>query len=429
MLVEFTFGNFRSFKDKSTLSMASAPHLQSSEELDALNVFTPPERPKLRLLRTAGIYGANASGKSNTIFALGAFRAITVLSANNNYSLPDSRFQFHTHSPIAPYYFEIVFVLESKVFRYGFEVENNPTIISKVRISKEWLYVTESTTRNIEKTLFERVENTVIRGRDFSEGSALLINSEMGREESLFLSLTAQLGAPNSLSRKLLEYFYKLEITSGENMAQLNLTQSLLQTEEQRLVVSRALQAADTGTHSVYLQPRVDGSSPTLMSVHPIYDESGIETGVNSVPALAFESQGTFKFYQLLGPIAYVLANGLVLLIDEIEAHLHPLLIKRLISVFQSNEHNPNNAQLIFTTHDTNLLSKKQFRRDQVWFVEKDGYGASHLYSLAEFKESRREQSFSYEENYIAGKYGAIPFLSDTFSFFEQTKEVNNGKA
>ncbi|MCL2028101.1 MAG: ATP-binding protein, partial [Bacteroidales bacterium] len=105
------------------------------------------------------------------------------------------------------------------------------------------------------------------------------------------------------------------------------------------------------------------------------------------------------------------LENGYTIIIDELDSKLHPNLVNKLVSLFNSKEFNPNNAQLIFNTHDTNLLNTGLFRRDQIWFTEKNKYGEAKLYSLADFKSSKVRKNESYEDNYIRGKYGAIPFL------------------
>ena len=110
-----------------------------------------------------------------------------------------------------------------------------------------------------------------------------------------------------------------------------------------------------------------------------------------------------------------VLENGYTLVVDELDSKLHPNLVCKIISLFNSKDLNPKNAQLIFNTHDTNLLSSGLFRRDQVWFTEKDKYGAAKLYSLADFKSDEVRKNEAFEENYVRGKYGAVPFLG----FFE----------
>jgi hypothetical protein len=128
------------------------------------------------------------------------------------------------------------------------------------------------------------------------------------------------------------------------------------------------------------------------------------------------ESSGTKKFFALTGPVLDSIENGYVLVIDELDSKLHPNLVCKIVSLFNSKELNPKNAQLIFNTHDTNLLSSGLFRRDQIWFAEKDKYGASKLFSLADFKsEVRKTENF--EDNYIRGKYGAVPFLGEFDNF------------
>ena len=124
------------------------------------------------------------------------------------------------------------------------------------------------------------------------------------------------------------------------------------------------------------------------------------------------ESSGTKKFFALTGPILDVLENGDILVVDELDSKLHPNLVGKIVSLFNSKELNQKNAQLIFNTHNTNLLKEDLFRRDQIWFTEKNKYGASKLYSLADFKSDSVRKSEPFEENYIRGKYGAIPFLS-----------------
>ena len=129
-------------------------------------------------------------------------------------------------------------------------------------------------------------------------------------------------------------------------------------------------------------------------------------------------SAGTQKYFALAGPILEALANGTTLIIDELDAKLHPNLVHKIIEIFNSEKSNPNNAQLIFNTHDTNLLSCGVFRRDQIWFVEKNRYGSAQLYSLADFKTDVVRKNDIFEKNYIAGRYGAIPYLGDFDKLF-----------
>jgi len=151
----------------------------------------------------------------------------------------------------------------------------------------------------------------------------------------------------------------------------------------------------------------------TVRTKHPKFNDKGQQVGFVFFDMDENESHGTQKVFYLAGPMIDVLSQGKVLIIDEIEARLHPLGTQELLRLFNSIETNPKRAQLIFTTHDTNLLSHKLFRRDQIWFIEKDSFCASHLYSLAEIKldDAKVRNDASFEDDYLKGRYGAIPFI------------------
>ena len=149
------------------------------------------------------------------------------------------------------------------------------------------------------------------------------------------------------------------------------------------------------------------------MTVHKKYDRDGLSVGMEEFSLEDDESSGTQKYFALAGPILETLTSGDALFVDELESKLHPNLVAEILRLFHSKETNPNNAQLIFNTHDTNLLSSRMLRRDQIWFVEKDRYGASSLYSLADFKTDQVRKGDNFEKNYMEGRYGAIPNLND----------------
>ena len=148
----------------------------------------------------------------------------------------------------------------------------------------------------------------------------------------------------------------------------------------------------------------------SIQTAHKKFDENGRTVELEIFNLHSEESDGTEKLFYMTGPLLDVLSKGSILFIDEMEARLHPLITRALIGLFNSKENNPKGAQLVCTTHDTNLLSNKLFRRDQIWFSEKDHFGCSHLYSLAELK-VRNDASF--ESEYFEGRYGAIPFLGN----------------
>jgi AAA15 family ATPase/GTPase len=157
-----------------------------------------------------------------------------------------------------------------------------------------------------------------------------------------------------------------------------------------------------------------------VLTTHKKYDAKGKPIDNVSFSLDDDESSGTRKYFALTGPILDVIENGYTLVIDELDSKLHPNLVCRIVSLFNSKELNPKNAQLIFNTHDTNLLSTGLFRRDQIWFTDKNKYGEAKLYSLADFKSDEVKKSESFEDNYIRGKYGAVPFLG----FFENLNNI-----
>ena len=166
---------------------------------------------------------------------------------------------------------------------------------------------------------------------------------------------------------------------------------------------------------------------PETKTFHNQYNELNEIVGVEEFALDDQESSGTAKFFALTGPIIKALEYGDVLVVDELDSKIHPNLVSKLVELFNSAKTNPNNAQLIFNSHDTNLLGSGLFRRDQIWFVEKDRYGAAVLYSLASFKtDEGGRKSDNFEEKYISGRYGAIPVLGDFATLFSD--QPANGK-
>ena len=155
-----------------------------------------------------------------------------------------------------------------------------------------------------------------------------------------------------------------------------------------------------------------------VLTKHKKYNEELKAVGNISFSLDDDESSGTRKFFALTGPILDVIENGYTLVVDELDSKLHPNLVCKIVSLFNSKEFNKKNAQLIFNTHDTNLLSSGLFRRDQIWFTNKNKYGEAKLYSLADFKSDEVRKNDPFEDNYIKGKYGAVPFLG----FFDNLK-------
>ncbi|MDX9852129.1 MAG: ATP-binding protein [Anaerolineaceae bacterium] len=421
MLIQFTVGNFRSFKDPVTLSMVAAKLSSRNSKIDENNTFKFDD--SLTLLKTAAVYGANASGKSNLVNALGFMRWFIINSSKE--SQADDPIDFHPFrldikTEQAPSFFEVVFLISGVIYRYGFEV-------TKYRVETEWLFYSP---RGREAKLFLREYDDIKISRAYKGGEPL---KAMTRPNALYLSVGAQFN--NEIATEVLNWFRNFGVISGlDDRAYSGYTAKMFSNNPKyRKNILELILNSDMGINDVSFE-KVDNSNPMLLpedmpqemkeylikQIKDIGEVINFKTLHNKICKdgriekvtfdLEDESEGTQKLFHISGPIINTLLEGKILLIDEIEARMHTLLTRKIIELFQSELTNPKNAQLLFATHDTNLLSNKLFRRDQIWFVEKDENGASHLYSLAELKV--RNDSI-YEKDYLLGRYGAIPLIGE----------------
>ena len=433
MLVEFSVGNFRSFYEPVTLSMQAAKLRASDKRLDQENVFQVDGQ---RLLRSAAIYGANASGKSNLIRAMQFMRDFVLHSSKESQAeepIDVERFRLSTATLDSPAYFQIVFYLGDRRYRYGFEVD-------EYRVCSEWLYHA----RQRETRLYVREGQQFDLSSVFKEGWGL---EKRTRENALLLSVVAQFNG--ELAMALLGWFRtRLRIVSGLSDALYGpLTMERFEADEAfRQQVLAFVREADLAISSIDVERRAYGKVPVSLEPHgwidrlpasypgkmalretqpaiarvttrhQVFDRGHNPTGWETFDLIAQESEGTQKIFYLCGPLMETLDQGRVLIIDEMEARLHPFITRAIIRLFHSPQTNPRDAQLIFATHDTSLLDRRRFRRDQIWFAEKDKYGATDLYSLAELQ-VRNDASF--DKDYVAGKYGAVPFIGGLRALFE----------
>lgn len=431
MLVEFTVGNYRSFKDSVTFSMVAANIRAKNHTLDQNNVFKIEKQPAL--LTSAALYGANASGKSNLVAALNIMRQLALFSAigtERTGGIAVEPFRLNTKTRTQPSHFEIVFVAEGKRYRYGFEVTQD-------RVEAEWLYFVPSTR---EAKLFERERDNISIGETyFREGKDL---EGRTRPNALFLTVVAQFDG--HIAQTIAEWFRQLTISfHRDDEVLLFHTIQKLQNDQQTAQIRGFVQRLDLDIEDFQVVPR-SGENPlnsgkkmfskaterravalrqlpliymgdeegdlTVETTHRIFNDQGEVEGYDLFDLDVHESAGTQKLIALAGSIVDALVNGQVLVIDELDGSLHSLLTQEIVKLFNNPIANPHHAQLIFTTHDTNLLDNQLLRRDQIWFVEKERQGMSDLYSLAEFK-VRNDKA--YERGYIQGRYGAIPYLGN----------------
>jgi uncharacterized protein len=400
MLIEFTVGNYLSFKDKKTLSLEATAIKENPE-----NVI---EVGKYKLLRSAVIYGANSSGKSNLIRALGKMRSIVISSAQNNSTseIDIIPFLLSTETENQPSYFEIIFLIDGIRYRYGFEADN------KI-IHSEWLFERKV---KVEKPLFFRNKDSIEVTNNFEEGKGVEAKT---RDNALFLSIVDQFNG--ATSKKIMEWFSGQKNFSGlQHETEKGLTLMFLESENLTVWIKDFLSPLSLGFQDFVVKDN------KIVTIHNKHDIDGNVIGEYEFDLIKQESSGTNKLYDMAGSLIYGLKLGKLTVIDELDAKLHPLLTMAIVKLFNSPVHNPDNAQLIFATHDTNLLNYGCFRRDQIYFTEKNNFEATDLYSLVEYIEpdgTKVRNDRSFEKDYIAGRYGAIPFIGD-FS-----KLINNGQS
>ena len=420
MIIEFTVGNFLSFNEKRTICFEAQGGVSELKN----NYFTVE---KIKLLRSIALYGANSSGKSNLIKAIDRMKTCLFKSIKLNFTDPISGyspFMLSVESLNKPTFFEIVFLDNGKVFRYGFEY-------TQKEIVTEWLF----TGRNkSEKALFIRTIEGIGVSDAFKEGKGL---EEKTNDNRLFLAKVADNGG--QIAKHVMSCFNNYNVLSGiehESYGGFSLKMFDLHSKgfEEALDFFQKLKLGFRNVEviendctedslpknmpNIIKSKLIDdgGKIVTLNTVHNIYNNKGESTSQLSWDKDNNESEGTKKIMDFSGPIFDTLINGKALLIDELDSKLHPLITMRIIDLFNHPKTNPNNAQLLFATHDTNLLSTDIFRRDQVWFTEKDSVEQTDLYALNDFifaDGTKVRKDANLEKNYIAGRYGAIPYITN----------------
>ncbi|MCC9041723.1 ATP-binding protein [Myroides sp. M-43] len=417
---EFSVGNFRSFKDINTLNMMATKSVSKYAEVDDNNRISKVGID-IKLLKTKAIYGANASGKSNIIQALSTFIDIVQNSVVDKTLLKGIMpFLFSVETIEKPAYFQLVFWDKGVRYRYGFEVGRD-------EVHSEWLYTRKG---KREEPLFIREGMVIIElnKTSFNEGEMLLNvlgskndDKKLFRPNALLLTTLSSFGIAE-ISSNVVKSISSINIVSGLGDKKLQQTaEEAMKDEKLKTYILNILKVGDIGIRDVFFFETREESSLSmkdsdkfLASKRPVFDEEGKEVFMGAI-AFFDESEGTKKLFEMAPCIYEAFKNETPLIIDEFDARFHPMLTREIIRLFQKNS--KTSPQLVFTTHDINLLDNKMFRKDQIDFVEKDSMGASHLYSLIEFKGVRNSASF--EEEYIKGKFGAIPYLGDFNKLFD----------
>jgi len=422
MLIEFSVGNFKSIKDVETLSL-HASNLQSKyPHLEVNNLFK--ESNGLKLLKSKAIYGANASGKSNIYKALEAFKGVVKNSVGNERILLKNitPFKLCDATQKQPTFFQVQLIIDGITYRYGF-------VADKEIIHSEWLF------KKVEREtmLFTRERDELdINKSQFSEGEILKDIFKKSNKDSAFDSYLILTFISKVLKGNISDLLFKfivnkIILVSGlESDLNKKFAENFIEDEKQKKILVDLVKAADMGIDDIgYIvlndneeNKKVKGKNydeeKLVYAIKKQYNDKNEENGMTFMGFDYEESNGTQKMFELAPYIINCLNTGGVLFIDEFDSRFHSLLTKKIVELFNSKTN--TKGQLIFITHDTNLLSSKLLRRDQISFANRDKFGISHFYSLAEFKGVR--STSSYENDYIHGKYGAIPSLNDFEEFF-----------
>ncbi len=408
MIIQFRCSNFRSIRNPITFSLLATKDTTLPERVFSYN-------DKISVLRSAVIYGANGAGKTNIITAMGYVKFL--VSNCINFQEGDSIPYFpHKLAPSnTPSMFEIQFIANKSRYAYGLEVTES-------NVTKEYLYHFPN---GKQAKIFEREDEKYSFGEKYKK-ELVEIQASKRKINRLFISTAASWSNLNEILEPFI--YLKDTIVVNENVRDSNWKEYTIRKIEKnsddKKMLLNLLKDMNIGVNEIKAKLEINEVTtdklPTdipeplrILLLNKKQINSEVKFRYNGMDIdYSEESMGIQKIFALGGPLIEILKEGKILIFDELETSLHPYMVTRIIELFNNPKINTKNAQLIFTTHDTNLLDLNQFRRDQIWFVEKNSADyASDMYSLADLKNVRKDENI--EKGYISGKYGAIPYLGN----------------
>ena len=411
MLIQFNFKNFKSFRDEATLDLSAAKMTEFSDRVVS--------EGNDKILPMAAIYGANASGKSNIYNAFGYMADYVIESFK--YGDEEEKFEEYRPTPFlfdsvsndAESSFEVYFTIPGdkaeKTYNYGFCVDRHG-------VTEEWLNVKAKTARKYASVFYRSTEEDTLDLSGLPKSSRDNIQVAL-EKQVLIVSLGAKLKV--NKCKDIRDWFMANEFADfGDPFTNFFLSRRLPKgfvddnSVQKKVIEYFASFDEHIKDFEIEKLPHDADSKEETYKISSLHKK--IDSDTFAAIPLSMESAGTLKMFALYPELQDVLEKGSVFFIDELNARLHPLLVRNFLLTFLNPEINTRHAQLIFTTHDTWQLSNQLLRRDEVWFTEKDELGISKLYSLADFVDesgARIRKDESYEKNYLIGKYGAIPTL------------------
>lgn len=421
MLIQFNFKNFRSFREEATLDLSAARMTEFSDRVVTVG--------SEKILSVAAIYGANASGKSNIYDAFGYMS--DYVADSFKYGDEEEKFEefrptpflFDNTSANAESSFEVYFSLpedkSGRTYNYGF-------CIDKEGVTEEWLNAKAKSARKYSTVFYRGASDEELDLSGFPKDSRDNIQVAL-EKQVLIISLGAKLKIGKC--KAIRDWFLANEFANfGDPFTNYFMSRRLpkgfvenkdIQQKVVEYFASFDEHIKDFRIEKVPHDGETKEDTYKINALHKMIDSDEMA----EIP-LGLESVGTLKMFALYPELQEVLEKGSVFFIDDLNARLHPLLVRNFLLTFLNPAVNKNHAQLVFTIHDTWQLSNQLLRRDEIWFVEKDERGVSTLYSLADFVDEdglRIRKDESYEKNYLIGKYGAIPTLK-SIDIFNVTK-------
>ena len=395
MLVEFSLTNFRSIKKETFLSLVAGHDKKHGFSNVVVPNLAEDARP-IRLLLSAAIYGANASGKTNLLQGLGTMQDIVLHSSDRLDELPVTPFRFNSECGTLPTSFEVICVADGVRYQYGFSATPH-------EVTDEWLYAWPSGRMQV---WFERSRSETADEPSWKLGGKLMGDREVWkratRPQALFLSTAVSLNSAQL--RPLFDWFRERLRVVGVGGWDPSFSVKYCRKNDQAKVVD-FLSAADLEVADIRIVEKEFRNKKTVdvFLRHQPIDGKSAELDMKE------ESHGTQKMFALAGPWLDSLDKGNVIVFDELHDNLHPALVRFLINRFHDPEANPYGAQLIFSTHDTSILDRDVFRPDQIWFCERNEHLETCLFPLSDFRLRRGVENL--EKAYLAGRFGALPYI------------------
>ena len=404
MLIRFSFKNFKSFKDENCLDM-EATSLKEHE-------YNVAKTDSTEILKVSAIYGANASGKTNVLQAFSYMKKRILVSDDSKVNSPmdeENIYSFMINDNPISLEVEIL-AKNNKIYKYGFD-------ILKDKIISEWLYE-----KRINKfyEIFERNNNNV----QITKVKNKLFDLANIDDKSLFLKSFRAIDKSNEDFNSVYEWFMNsnyldLGDPKFEDALNKRISLRIVEDEKYRSELLAFIKTFDATIDSINISPDSLEEIKNTNGVVKVELVHNYENGKKALP-ISLESNGTMKMFHLFDFFMDALKNGMVLFVDELDAKLHPLLTRYIINLFHNSEKNIGNGQLIYSTHDTVNLNKETFRRDEIWFAEKDKNGISEIYSLSDYimedengNAKKVRNDATYNKDYLTGRYGAIPVLEE----------------